>query len=281
MRRSFILLLTALLVLGGLGVSVRSPTGTGVIAAGFASDDDDDCDKSGSGGDCKTPGADDHSDHDDDDDRDDDSTPAAGMGGQAGALEVHTAGETFSPAVLTIEVGQTVTFINDDDDEHTATSSSFDTGELNPGDTATVTFDTAGSFRFVCRFHSDMQGEIVVQDRAGGTPSATPDDASPVASPGAGTPAAAGARVEVGIADFQFDQASVTVAPGTTVVWTNSGAAPHTVSGDFGDSGILDPGGTFEFTFTDAGTFAYFCAIHPEMQGEIIVDPNAPPPSGG
>ena len=82
--------------------------------------------------------------------------------------------------------------------------------------------------------------------------------------------------MEVGISDFQFDQASLTVAPGTTVVWTNGGVAPHTVTGDFGDSGILDPGATFEFTFTEAGTFAYVCAIHPEMKGEIIVDQNAP-----
>ena len=279
MRRPLILLLSALFVLGGLGLSAQSLIGFGATAANLASDDDDDddCDKSGSGDDCKTPGAE-HSDHDDDEDDDDedDTTPSTQSGGQSGVLEVHMAGETFSPGVLTIEVGQTVTFINDDDDEHTATGSSFDTGELNPGDTATVTFNTAGSFRFVCRFHSDMQAEIVVQDPAGGTPSATP-----VASPGAGTPAATGARVEVSIADFQFDAASVTVAPGTTVVWTNTGAAPHTATGDFGDSGILDPGQTFEFTFNDAGTFAYFCAIHPDMQGEIIVDPNAPAPSGG
>ncbi|MDQ3654613.1 MAG: cupredoxin domain-containing protein [Chloroflexota bacterium] len=276
MRRSLILLLSALLVFGGLGLAAKSLIGSGAIAANLASDDDDDdCDKSGPGGDCKTPGAE-HRDHDDDEDRDDDTTPPVQTGGQAGALEVHMAGETFSPGVLTIEVGQTVTFINDDDDEHTATGSSFDTGELNPGDTATVTFDSPGSFRFVCRFHADMQAEIVVQDPAGATPAATPE-----ASPEAGTPVAGSARVEVSIADFQFDQASLTVAPGTTVVWTNDGAAPHTATGDFGDSGILDPGQTFEFTFTDPGTFAYFCAIHPDMQGEISVDPNAPAPSGG
>ncbi len=88
-------------------------------------------------------------------------------------------------------------------------------------------------------------------------------------------------EVMVETKDFVFDPVSITVPMGTTVVWTNTGAAPHTATGDFGDSGILDPGQTFEFTFNDAGTFAYFCAIHPDMQGEIIVDPNAPAPSGG
>ena len=286
MRRPLIFLLTALLILSGLGIATRSLAGSEVVVANLASDDDD-CDKSGSGGDCKTPAAGEagHDDHDDDtasddsDNRDDDTLQASSAGGQVGGLEVHTAGETFSPGVLTIEVGQTVTFVNDDDDEHTATGSEFDTGTLNPGDTATVTFDTAGTFRFVCRFHSDMQGQIVVKDSAAasppaGSPVASPQ-ASPVASPGPGTPAATGGQVEVSIADFQFDQASLTVAPGTTVVWTNDGVAPHTVSGDFGDSGILDPGATFEFTFTEAGTFPFVCAIHPEMQGEIIVDPNA------
>jgi len=279
MRRLFILLLSALLILGGVAVSAQSLAKPGAIAANLVSQDydDDDCDKSGSGGDCKTPkaGEADHDDDEDDHDRDDDTTPTGQTGGQTGALEIYMAGERYSPGVLTIEVGQTVTFINDDDDEHTATGSSLDMGTLNPGDTATVRFDTAGSFRFVCRFHSHMQGEIVVQDPAGGTPSATPDAATPAASP------AAGARVEVSIADFQFDQASLTVAPGTTVVWTNTGAAPHTVSGVFGDSGLLDPGQTFEFTFSDMGAFSYICNVHPDMRGEIIIEPSAPALSGG
>lgn len=274
MRRSIILVAAAIFVLGGIGFSAQSLVGGDVLARSLAADDDKDCDKSGPGGDCKTPEGDDQPGHDA---NDDDTTPSSVQGGaQTGTLEVRMAGEAFAPATLEIAAGQTVTFINDDDDEHTATGSGFDTGTLEPGQTATITFDKAGSFRFVCRFHSHMQGEIVVTDASGGTPSSTPD-----ATPGAGTPAASANRVEVSIADFQFNQASMTVAPGTTVVWTNTGAAPHTVTGDFGDSGILDPGQTFEFTFNDAGTFAYICNVHPSMTGEIIVDPNAPTPSGG
>jgi hypothetical protein len=42
------------------------------------------------------------------------------------------------------------------------------------------------------------------------------------------------------------------------------------------DSGILDAGGTFQHTFLEAGTFAYACRLHPEMQGSVIVDPSLP-----
>lgn len=96
MRRLFILLLSAFLILGGAAVAAQSLAKPGAIAANLVSQDydDDDCDKSGSGGDCKTPEAG-EADHDDDDDhdRDDDTTPTGQTGGQTGALEIHMAGE--------------------------------------------------------------------------------------------------------------------------------------------------------------------------------------------
>ena len=78
---------------------------------------------------------------------------------------------------------------------------------------------------------------------------------------------------DVNIIDFSFSAASVTVNVGDTVTWTNTGAAPHTSSADGGawDSGNLQPGGTFERTFTGAGTFAYHCNVHPTMTGTVIV----------
>nr|MBA2278322.1 cupredoxin domain-containing protein [Chloroflexia bacterium] len=110
-------------------------------------------------------------------------------------------------------------------------------------------------------------------------PSATPTTlatpgATPAATPGA-TPDAASEPSEqaIAIVDFSFAPATITVAPGTTVVWTNNGAAPHTVTGDFGDSGFLEPGQTFSFTFTDPGAYAYVCDLHPNMTAEIIVSP--------
>ncbi len=79
---------------------------------------------------------------------------------------------------------------------------------------------------------------------------------------------------------FAFSPATLTIKVGTTVTWTNTTSAPHTVTSDDGttfDSGINTPlspnGGTFSHTFTKAGTYAYHCQIHPFMKATIIVQP--------
>jgi plastocyanin len=81
------------------------------------------------------------------------------------SLEVSLAGRAFSPAVLEVAVGDTVTWINDDDTEHTVTAfeGAFDSGELATGASFSFTFDTAGEFRYRCLFHSEMQGTIIVR----------------------------------------------------------------------------------------------------------------------
>jgi plastocyanin len=86
-----------------------------------------------------------------------------------------------------------------------------------------------------------------------------------------GADAQGGAAVT--IVDFAFQPASLEVPAGTTVTWTNSGAAPHTVTADNGafDSGRLAPGASFSQTFGTAGTFTYHCEIHPQMTGSIVV----------
>ena len=81
------------------------------------------------------------------------------------------------------------------------------------------------------------------------------------------------AKVAVTIDNFSFSPATVTVAPGTTVVWTNQDDVPHTVTSDenvFGSS-ALDTGERFEFTFKKAGTFPYYCKVHPTMTGKVVV----------
>ena len=77
----------------------------------------------------------------------------------------------------------------------------------------------------------------------------------------------------VAISAFAFAPEELRVPVGATVTWTNNDPAPHTVTSDTFDSGILDPGATSSATFADAGTFDYFCAIHPAMEGRIVVDP--------
>jgi amicyanin len=77
---------------------------------------------------------------------------------------------------------------------------------------------------------------------------------------------------------FAFSPATLTIKAGTTVTWINNTAVGHTVTSDDGksfDSGTSNPiaaqGGTFSFTFTTPGTFAYHCEIHPFMKATIIV----------
>lgn len=86
------------------------------------------------------------------------------------------------------------------------------------------------------------------------------------------------AAAEVQVVDFAFEPGTLTVPVGTTVTWTNAGNRPHTVTSDDDtfDSGRLDPGETFSQTFDLAGTFAYHCGFHPEMQGAIVVTEAAP-----
>ena len=87
----------------------------------------------------------------------------------------------------------------------------------------------------------------------------------------------------VSIVDFAFNPGSMTVNVGDTVVWTNTGEAPHTATSQSGpaafDSGRLETGQTFSFTFTVPGTYSYICSIHPEMQGTITVAAAAAPPA--
>lgn len=91
--------------------------------------------------------------------------------------------------------------------------------------------------------------------------------------------------VTVSVGDNFFDPASVTVTTGSTIIWKNMGTHNHTAtsgspsarSGLF-DSGPLSPNQSFQQTFSTPGNFAYFCTVHPEMTGMIIVQA---PSSGG
>jgi plastocyanin len=78
-------------------------------------------------------------------------------------------------------------------------------------------------------------------------------------------------RVEIG--DFSFSPRTIDVPVGSELAWENTDPTPHTVTARDGvfDSGTLDPGSRFAATFDRAGTFAYFCQIHPTMTGSIRV----------
>ena len=72
---------------------------------------------------------------------------------------------------------------------------------------------------------------------------------------------------------FTFSPSSLTIAPGTTVIWKNMTQVPHTVTSNSGafDSGTISPGGSFSFKFTQAGSYSYHCQIHPFMTASVTV----------
>ena len=85
--------------------------------------------------------------------------------------------------------------------------------------------------------------------------------------------AAPAASAEVKIDNFSFGPATLTVAVGTTVTWTNRDDIPHTVVSDdkVFKSKVLDTDEKFSFTFTKQGTYPYFCSVHPKMTGKVVV----------
>jgi len=77
----------------------------------------------------------------------------------------------------------------------------------------------------------------------------------------------------VTIDNFSFTPPELAVAVGTTVKWVNHDDIPHTVvdKNKLFRSKALDTDDTYAYTFASAGTFDYFCGLHPQMVGKIIV----------
>jgi plastocyanin len=100
--------------------------------------------------------------------------------------------------------------------------------------------------------------------------------ATMTAQPPAATqaPVMSGTTATINIANYAFDPPTLTIKEGTTVSWTNTDSAIHTVTSDTGvfDSGDMAKGATFSYTFTTAGTYVYHCLPHhAKMEGTIIV----------
>ena len=81
------------------------------------------------------------------------------------------------------------------------------------------------------------------------------------------------ATAAVKIDNFVFGPQTLTVPVGTTVTWTNNDDIPHTSVSTEGvfKSKVLDTDEKFSYTFTKAGTYPYYCTIHPKMTGQVVV----------
>jgi plastocyanin len=84
---------------------------------------------------------------------------------------------------------------------------------------------------------------------------------------------ASAANAEVKIDNFSFAPQTVTIPVGATVTWTNRDDIPHTVVSTDGvfKSKVRDTEEKFSYTFTKAGTYPYYCSVHPKMTGKVVV----------
>ena len=179
-----------------------------------------------------------------------------GTKGSPGTNEVWIQGMAFSPSSITVVAGTTITWTNKDAVSHTVTSDAglFDSGSISSKGTYSYTFSTPGTYQYHCSIHTLMTSKVIVTS-------------TPVAS------------VAVSIENMSFVPATITVAAGTTITWTNNDSMPHTVTSDTGlfDSGTISgsgaygAGGSYSYTFITAGTFPYHCTTHPMMTATVIV----------
>jgi plastocyanin len=97
------------------------------------------------------------------------------------------------------------------------------------------------------------------------------NDSGKLVGSAAGTDAAS----QVMIDNFVYSPVPLTVKVGTTVTWINHDDIPHTVDSTQGKfkSAALDTDDKFEFRFTEAGEYPFYCRIHPKMTGKIVVQP--------
>ena len=197
---------------------------------------------------------------------------------------------------VTVTVGTTVTWTNQDGAPHTVTSGSpdsksglWDSGRLSSGNQFSFTFDQPGSFAYYCSIHPYMTATVTVTGSDSSAalaptpttavpPTATtvPEAATAVPPTPTPTPPAQAQSIDSDIANFALEDLTVNV--GTKVTWTNRDGAPHTTTSGtpsspsgLWNSGTLSRDNKFSFTFSEAGTFRYYCDIHNSMTGTVTV----------
>ena len=95
-------------------------------------------------------------------------------------------------------------------------------------------------------------------------------DAKPVASEQSTTTE----HKQLQIDNFSCGPPTLTVPAGTTVTWVNQDDVPHNIVSSEGKtlkSPVLDTDQKFSYTFASAGTYPYYCGLHPKMTGKVIV----------
>jgi plastocyanin len=78
---------------------------------------------------------------------------------------------------------------------------------------------------------------------------------------------------QVSVDNFSFGPDTLTVPVNSTVTWVNKDDVPHVIASNDGlfKSKALDTDDKYSYTFTKAGTYSYYCSIHPKMVGKVVV----------
>ena len=81
------------------------------------------------------------------------------------------------------------------------------------------------------------------------------------------------ASMEVRVDNFTFGPDTLTVPANSTVTWVNKDDVPHVIASNDGlfKSKALDTDDKYSYTFSKAGTYSYYCSIHPKMVGKVVV----------
>jgi plastocyanin len=180
---------------------------------------------------------------------------------RAATSTVSIVGLSFQPGTVNVNVGDTVTWQNDDFQSHTTTSSAplWDSGTLGSGQTFSFTFPSAGTFNYVCTIHFGMAGTVIVGG-GGPTPTHTPTPTltpslTPTPTPTPTQALPTGPNVRLSVARDGANRLLVTVSarPGQTLdrlAWTlPANAIAETVGGEALPTGIILPAGTSSTTF--------------------------------
>ena len=203
--------------------------------------------------------------------------PAAALADQPAASPSVTISDSgMSPRGITVGAGDSVMWTNAGNNVHTATSVrgtvlTFDTGGLSHGQAASSTFGVPGTYSYASA--TDCGGNSTPGFDCG--PYTVVVVATGPAS--AGVAPSASPTVAVSVDDTNgFQPASLTIQAGQAVIWNNAGSKVHTVSSDGGyvpgyDSGGLNPGQTFSYTFAGPGIYTY----HSTTEPIYFQDPNA------
>jgi len=143
--------------------------------------------------------------------------------------------------------------------------------------------DPAGSTTLATAAASTAQQAAAPASAAGSQGTHAAHAASATSGVATSSATSSGATKTVAIKNYAYSPASLTINVGDTVTWTNEDTAPHTVTVTSGpvkfDSGSLAKGQSFSYTFTVAGTYSYYCAVHPDMVGQVVVTGSSTTPA--